>query len=141
MKLVNYTPFNEFNRLARTMDDMFGWNSPKSCRDHWAPAVDIKDEKDQILLTVDLPGMDKEDIQIKMENRVLTIEGERRTEEKKEDDRYYLVERRNGKFSRAFNLSDKISVEEVDAKYEAGVLTITLKKDVPEETVKQIAIH
>lgn len=142
MKLVNYAPFNEFNRLARTMDDMFGlWNTERSRTDHWAPAVDVKEEADRIVLTMDLPGIKKEDINLKMENRVLTIEGERKAEEKKDAERYYQVERRYGKFSRAFTLSDKVAVDEVDAKYEDGVLTIALKKEVPEETIKQIEIH
>ncbi len=142
MKLVNYAPFNEFNRLARTMDDYFGfWNTPRTASESWTPAVDVKEEKDRIVLNMDLPGVKKEDIHLKVENRVLTIEAQRRAEEKKEEERYYQLERRYGKFSRAFTLSEKVSAEEVDAKYEDGVLTITLQKDVPEEVVKQIEIH
>ena len=145
MKLVNYTPFNEFNRIARSMNGMFGddifgmWNSARN--EQWLPAVDIRSEDDTVFLTMDLPGMKKDEINIKMENRVLTIEGERRVEEKKEGDQYYQVERRHGKFSRSFTLSEKISMEEVDAKYEDGVLTISLKKEAPEESIKQIAIQ
>ncbi len=92
------------------------------------PRVDITENGDNYLIRADLPGMDKKDISITIENGTLKIEGEKKEEQKKEHGKYYHLERRYGKFSRSFILPDEVLSEKIDAKMNNGVLELTLPK-------------
>ena len=93
-----------------------------------APAVDITDEKDQIKVKADLPGMKKEDIEVNVENDVLTIKGEKKEEKEVKEKDYIRSERYYGAFHRAFSLPAGIDASKVNATYKEGVLEITLPK-------------
>ena len=140
MRLVRYNPLNERSLFKTAFDDFF--NDPVSrSRESWTPAVDIVTKEDLVELHVELPGLDKKDITVNIQDGVLTISGERKleTEEKKEN--YYRRERRYGSFKRSFSLSDDILTDDVTADYADGVLKVTLKKDAEKETVKQITVN
>lgn len=143
MRLVRYNPLNEMTLFRNAFNDFFtdpGYTGTKT-PDSWAPVVDILDKKDHVLLNVELPGVSKEDISVNIEDRVLTISGERKKEEVEEKENYYRRESRYGSFKRAFTLSEDIMTDEVSADFKDGVLKVTLKKDTAKDEVKQITVN
>lgn len=142
MKLVRYNPFNEIDFWGNSLNSFFNDTITRTKKaDSFNPAVDIVSKDDTITLNVELPGMNKEEISINIEERVLTIKGERKFENEDKKDTYYRRERSYGSFKRAFTLSEDILTDEVSADYKAGVLTVTLKKDTTKEEGKQITIN
>jgi HSP20 family protein len=97
-------------------------------RGAWSPSVDIYENKDQIVLEAELPGMRPEDVNISVENNVLTIHGERKFEKKDEQDNFHRVERSYGSFTRSFTLPPTVAADSADALFENGVLKLTLAK-------------
>jgi HSP20 family protein len=133
MAIIRYNPFGEVGRLRREMDklfeDMIGSEKEEDiARGSWFPRVNINERKEDIIVTADLPGLNKDDISINMENKILTITGERKFESNEKDDNYHRIEKVYGKFSRSFRLPDSVSDEGVKAEYKNGELHITLKK-------------
>jgi HSP20 family protein len=94
----------------------------------WAPAVDIIDEKDQIRVKADLPGMKREDIEVNLENDILTVRGEKKEEKEVKEKDVVRCERYYGSFHRAFSLPTSVDASKVNAVYKDGVLEITLPK-------------
>ncbi len=142
MKLVRYNPFNEIDFWGNSLNSFFNDSCSRTKNaDGFRPAVDIVSKDDTITLNVELPGMNKEEISINIEEKTLTIKGERKLENEESKETYHRRERSYGSFKRAFSLSDEILTDEVSADYKAGVLTITLKKDTTKEEVKQITIN
>ena len=129
-RLVRYEPLNVLNDINRLFEQTFPLqnNSDGSHVEsaQWVPAVDIKEEVDAFALYVDLPGMDKSDINISMENNVLTLHGDRKNG--KDEKNYYRLERASGKFYRRFTLPETADESKIAAKMEKGVLTITIPK-------------
>jgi HSP20 family protein len=94
----------------------------------WSPAVDIAERDDALVLTAELPGMSRDDIEVELENNVLTIRGEKKDErEEKEEDRY-VYEREFGAFARSFTLPRTVDADRIHARFENGVLTVTMPK-------------
>ena len=142
MKLVRYNPLNELAFWGHPFNNFFNEPFFKTKNDEpWYPAVDILNEKDNVILNIELPGVKKEDISVKIEEKVLTITGEKKFETEEKKDGYYRKERSYGSFKRSFRLSDDVLVDEVDADFTDGVLTLRLKKDTAKEAVKQITIN
>jgi len=140
MRLVRYNPINELAFWGNAFNDSF-FNTKSKTDTPWYPAVDILNEKDDVILNIELPGIKKEDISINIEDRVLTIKGERKFENEEKMDSYLRKERSYGSFKRSFNLSDDVLIDEVNADFQDGVLKLTLKKDTAKEEVKQITIN
>tara|TARA_R110002110_G_scaffold415800_1_gene656247 strand:+ start:199 stop:636 length:438 start_codon:yes stop_codon:yes gene_type:complete len=113
---------------------------PQTQLRHWSPKVDIKEEKSQYLVLVDLPGIEPKDIDIEMEDSTLTIKGEKHSEVTKESSDYYHTERAVGKFYRQFCLPDSVSKDDVVAKFKHGVLTLCIPKSM-QQKVKKISIE
>ncbi|NNE07532.1 MAG: Hsp20/alpha crystallin family protein [Gemmatimonadetes bacterium] len=115
------------------LDDFFGSTSggPVAARQEWHPSADIVEQADHYEVTVDLPGVDKSNVRITVENDQLTISGERNEERKTEEGQMRRFERFSGSFRRSFSLPEGIDPESVGAKYKDGVLTVTVPK--PEE--------
>jgi HSP20 family protein len=136
MALTTYEPwglldrFNQqLNQLAYADKSLSNDNdSSNIVTSHWRPAVDIKEEADRFLITADLPGVDPKDIQITMDDGVLTIKGERQSESREEKEGYKRVERVSGAFYRRFSLPDTADAERIEAKGKDGVLKVTLPK-------------
>ena len=135
MSLVSYgsrNPFNKFyqqlNHLAY-VDKLFVDNdNGYSLMSSWQPAVDIKEEENCFLIVADVPGVDPKDIEITMENGMLTVKGERHLEAEDSNKKYKRTERTSGVFYRRFSLPDTVDGEHIEAKGNNGVLEITIPK-------------
>jgi HSP20 family protein len=132
MNLVTYDPFRELRGLQDEVNRVFnaGFNrgDNEMMRGAWSPSVDIYENKDSIVLEAELPGMRPEDVNIAIENNVLTIHGERKFEKKDDKDNFHRVERSYGSFTRSFTLPPTVSAENVDAEFENGMLRLTMAK-------------
>jgi HSP20 family protein len=106
----------------------------------YAPRVDVTENKENFVVRAELPGMKKEDVKLSLENNVLTLSGEKRYEEKRDEENYHLRESRYGKFERSFRLTDNIDRSKIAAEYKDGILSITLPKT-KEALPKEIAIQ
>jgi HSP20 family protein len=129
MSLIKWDPFREFNTLGERMGGFLGrnWEAPASTT-AWNPAVDIFENDNEIVLKAELPGLNAKDIELKIENNVLMLKGERRFEKETKEENYHRVEREYGSFSRAFSLPVAIDAEKVLAEYKDGVLKVVLPK-------------
>jgi HSP20 family protein len=94
----------------------------------FTPAVDIVENEDSLLLTVEIPGVNKEDVKLSVENNVLTISGEKKNNVEVKEDDFRRIERSYGSFSRSFNLSSRIDNEKIEARFENGILAVNLPK-------------
>lgn len=122
-KTFEGNPFAGLNRMQRELDRVFN-NTPMNYNRY--PAVNVYADNEELCITAEIPGFEKEDIQITLNGDQLTLEGERKAEELKENTNVYLRERGADKFKRAFKLPYK--AEHVTATYKNGVLTITIPK-------------
>ncbi len=125
-------PFRELSTLQREVDRIFGdalgtSRSPATAG-AWAPALDVEETEDAFTLYIELPGVSIEDVDVSLEENVLTIEGERRFYEQRQDDAFRRVERAFGRFHRAVRLPDRVDPEHVNATHRDGVLTIEVPK-------------
>ena len=125
--LMKPEPFSR--EVDRLFDAFFGQERDAARR--WVPPMDLVEDKNDLVLRADLPGLSEDDVDIEVKDGVLTISGERKTEEKKEEEGYYRVERAFGRFSRSLSLPDGIDPEQVKAKFDNGVLEVRIPK--PEE--------
>ncbi|MDD9304400.1 MAG: Hsp20/alpha crystallin family protein [Desulfobacter sp.] len=142
MRLVKYNPLNDFSVFQNTFNDFFTDPVFKSAGPRpLSSAVDIVSTDETVLLFVELPGLKKEDIQVNIEDKVLTISGERKDTAEDTKENYLRRERKFGQFKRAFTLSDEILSDEVTADYVDGVLKVTLKKETTPQEVKQITVN
>jgi HSP20 family protein len=125
------------NRLQEDMNKLFRTNSwmpslydedDSFTTSQWLPSVDIKENDKQFTIIADIPGVDPKDIHVSMDNGLLSIEGERKTEKKDEDNGYKRVERSYGSFHRRFSLPETADSDHVTAKGNNGVLEITIAK-------------
>src|SRR5690349_2084053 len=136
MAIVRYDPFRDLRTLQEEVNRLFSTNLNRSFGDEgigrgaWAPSVDIYENKDQIVLEAELPGMKQEDFDLSIENNVITLRGERKFERSEETDNYHRVERSYGAFTRSFTLPQTVSAEGATAEYNNGVLRVTLPKRV-----------
>ncbi len=134
MSITRYDPFRELRSLQEEVNRLFSTNLGRSFGDEgiargaWTPTVDIYENKDQIILEAELPGMNREDFELTVENNVLTLRGERRFEKREETDNYHRVERAYGTFARSFTLPQTVAGEGATAEYKNGVLRVTLQK-------------
>lgn len=133
MNVVKYDPFRDLRNLQDEMNRLFSGTFTRGgdnelTRGAWSPSVDIFENKNEIVLEAELPGMKAEDVNISIENNILTVHGERRFEKKDEQDNFHRVERAYGSFTRSFTLPPTVSSENANAEFENGVLRLTLAK-------------
>lgn len=137
MTLVRYNRPNRdlmSKNFSDIMDEFFN-DVVNTNRDSFVPGIDISETDNQFLISAELPGMSKEDIDINLDNRRLTISGERKFEKEEEGKTFHRVETRYGSFNRSFQLPDNVDEESINAKYENGLLNITIDK--AEDKVKK----
>jgi HSP20 family protein len=120
-----------FRELAREMEDAFGrffpsWSEERSYA--WMPAVDMVDEKDEIVVKADLPGLDQKDIEVTVQDGTLMIRGERKEEKEEKKEGYYYAERSYGTFVRSLTLPTGVEADKVKASFAKGVLEVHLPK-------------
>ncbi len=146
MDLVPWKSFkDDMERLRREMDNL--WNRlagetslAKSLQREWAPTTDTTETSDAIHIKAELPGLEPSDIEVSILDDVLTIKGEKKQEEEKEEEHHHYRECFYGSFQRSFRLPAEVQTDKIEAKFDKGVLRITLPKS--EETKKkEIKIH
>lgn len=134
MNLTHYSPARDLLGIADDMNRLVNSFFSKEPREtslfqgSWSPNVDISEDENNFYLKADLPGMDREDVKVRFEDGLLTITGEKKSEVEKKDVDYHRVERAYGKFERSFRVPTQIVTEKIDAKFDKGVLTITMPK-------------
>jgi HSP20 family protein len=130
MAITRYQPWGLLNQLQRELERAHEGGSGEGsiATAEWAPAVDIKEDNDKFVLHADIPGVKPEEIDVSMEDGVLTIKGEKKTEAKTEQEGYKRVERTYGSFYRRFSLPDTANADEISAKSANGVLEIVIPK-------------
>ena len=124
---------NMAQRMERMFDEMIGrglWRSSEDrpLRGSWVPAVNILEREDGIVITADLPGLKAEDVEVTIDNGVLTLKGERRLEEIAEGETYHRVERSYGTFERSFSIPNSVDTKKIEARFVNGEMTLTLPK-------------
>ncbi|MBS1856311.1 MAG: Hsp20/alpha crystallin family protein [Acidobacteria bacterium] len=140
MSLSHYDPLA--NSL-RQFEDAFSrfFSEPQSNRP-WAPAVDIYETDNELVLKADLPDVELKDLDVRVENQTLTITGERKFERKENAKGYHRVERSYGNFARSFSVPNTFDTEKIGASFKNGVLTVTLpKKEAAKPRQIKVEIH
>jgi HSP20 family protein len=132
MPIVKYNPFvdaDEFPTGLRLFQDTVNrLLSDQATARSWAPAVDILETENELVLKADVPGVEQKDIDIQLENGTLTLKGERKFEREEKNKGFHRMERSHGSFVRYFTVPDTVDAEHVRAEYANGVLSVTLPK-------------
>jgi HSP20 family protein len=142
--LTQFDPFRGVStfqdQINRLFDGAFDRSSEEGNLTTWAPAVDIFETEHNLVVKADLPDVKPEELDIRVENNILTIRGERKFEKKVNESNYLRVERSYGSFSRSFSLSNTVNTESIQAEYKNGVLTLSIPKR-EEAKPKQIKVR
>ena len=130
MSLVRYYPRRNLVPLPREIDRFFSnfGMDMDSSDTVWSPSVDISETEKSYEVIAEIPGMDKKDIKISVQENVLLLSGEKKKEEEKEGHNYHRIERSYGKFERSFKLPTDVKADEIKAKYKDGVLSVEIPK-------------
>lgn len=139
MALIRWEPAREVNSLQSEMNRLFNTffgdvpaaEGNAGAFRRWVPAMDLVETGDHFVLRADLPGLNEEDVSIELEDNVLTVSGERKTEHEDRREGYHRVERSSGRFSRALTLPEGVDPEAIQASFDRGVLEVRIPK--PEE--------
>lgn len=144
---TSLTPFSSFrgmtsfqDQINRLFNESFDRSTQEANLTPWAPAVDIYETEQNLVVKADLPDIKPEELDIRVENNILTIRGERKFEKKAEENNYLRVERAYGSFSRSFSLANTVNTEAIQADYRNGVLTLSIPKR-EEAKPKQIKVR
>ena len=146
MKTINRweQPFRGATTLQEQINRVFGDVVARAGEESnltpWAPSVDIYETENELVVKADLPDVNPEDLDIRVENNILTIRGERKFDEKANEDNYLRIERSYGSFSRSFSLANSVKSEGIRADYQNGVLTLSIPKR-EEAKPKQIKVN
>ncbi len=144
--LTRWEPFREFSSLQERMNRLFNdqlatiGSEESLTAGSFVPAVDVYEDEHSIQLKFEVPGIDEKDIDIRLENNVLTVRGERKFDKETKEENFRRVERSYGSFGRSFTLPNTLNPEDVKADYDKGVLTIRLAKRA-EAKPKQIKVN
>jgi HSP20 family protein len=144
MDLMEWKPFREVTRLRREMDRLWddyfgaGRRGLRPLEAEWAPAVDVSETAEEVVVKAEVPGMEAKDIDISLSGDILTIKGEKKSEREETKENYHLVERSYGSFSRSLKLPAAVVVDKIEASYHKGVLTISCpkKEEVKPKTIE-----
>jgi HSP20 family protein len=134
MALIRWEPVAELNTIQNEMNRLFNtlFDQPTSNRDaglrRWIPAMDLIETADHYVLRADLPGLSDEDVNIQLQDNVLTLSGERKAESEQQQEGYYRLERAVGAFSRSLTLPEGVDPDGVKARFDRGVLEIMIPK-------------
>jgi HSP20 family protein len=140
MALIRWEPVRELSTIQNEMNRLFntffeaptpGNGGPVAALRRWIPPMDLVETEDDFVLRADLPGLTESDVNIELEDNVLTISGERKAEHEERREGYYRVERASGAFSRSLTLPEGVNPDAVKANFDRGVLEVRIAK--PEE--------
>ena len=142
--LTRWDPFREFStlqdRMNRLFRDNYGDREEALTTSSFAPPVDVYEDEHQVTLSIEVPGIDEKDIDVRVENNVLTVHGERKFEKEQKEENFRRVERQYGSFTRSFTLPNTVDTEGIQAGYSKGILKIQLAKKA-EAKPKQIKVN
>src|SRR5438477_8415553 len=142
--LTRWEPFRGVislqEQVNRLFNDAFERQGEESSLTAWAPAVDIYETEHELVVKADLPDVDPKDLDIRVENNILTIRGERKFEKKVNEENYLRVERSYGSFARSFSLANTVNPDAIKADFQNGVLTLSIPKR-EEAKPKQIKVN
>jgi len=141
-------PWDEVRRMQRDMDRFFGTPVPQTAaigargqNALWRPTTDIREAPNSLVISAELPGVKKEDINITLQNGVLNISGERKEEKKEDTDKYHRQERFYGSFSRSITVPSNVTEDQIKAKFDNGVLEVEIPKiEKKEEEGRRITV-
>jgi HSP20 family protein len=134
MAIIRWDPFRDMvtlrEKMNRLFEDVFtGRGEDKElAASTWAPAVDIYETENELIMTAEVPGIEEKDIEIKIEDNTLSLRGERKFEKETKEENYHRIERSYGSFYRAFTLPNSIDPDRIQAEHENGVLKISMPK-------------
>jgi HSP20 family protein len=144
-ELINMNPFKDIEKVRSELDklwDTFLFGRPQKGdfqgEGEWQPPIDVAETESELVVNVEIPGMDPKDIDISLSEGTLTIRGERKQEKENEEEDYHFIERNYGPFSRSIQIRREIESNNISASYKNGVLRITLPKS--HEARKEIKI-
>jgi len=141
--IMRWQPFRNLSSLQEQVNRLFESNFPsrgsESTLTAWAPAVDVYETENELVIKADLPDVSDKDLDVRVENNMLTIHGERKFEQKVKEENYLRMERSYGSFTRSFSLPKSVNTEAIKAEYKDGVLNITLPKRA-ESKPKQVKV-
>lgn len=148
--ITRWDPFNELTSLQNRMNQLLSQSFPSFgglgrggeqplTVSNFVPAVDVYEDEHSITVQAEVPGVNEKDLDVRLENNVLTISGERRMENEEKQDNYHRIERSYGRFTRSFSLPSTVDADRVNAQFENGVLKVTIAK-LEEAKPKQIKI-
>ena len=130
--IARFEPFRGFSTLQeqvnRVFNESFRNQGDESALTTWAPPVDIYETPNELVVKADLPDVNEKEIDVRVENNLLTVRGERKFEKSVPEENYLRVERTYGAFSRSFSLPNTVNPEAIRAEYKNGVLTVNLPK-------------
>src|SRR5215469_7227650 len=142
--LTRWDPFREFttlqDRMNRLFRDSFGDREEALTTSTFAPPVDVYEDEHQVTLKIEVPGIDEKDIDVRVENNMLTVHGERKFEKEEKEENFRRVERQYGSFTRSFTLPNTVDTDSIQANYDKGILKIQLAKKA-EAKPKQIKVN
>jgi len=144
--ITRWDPFREFttvqDRLNRLFRESYGPEGGEESltSSSFAPPVDVYEDEHNVTLKIEVPGIDEKDIDVRIENNVLTVHGERKFEKEEKEENFRRVERQYGSFTRTFTLPTTVDAEKVSANYDKGILKIALPKKA-EAKPKQIKVN
>ena len=137
MALVRWEPLREMATLQNEMNRLFGtfFDTPTTAMNgntthvrRWIPAMDLVETDEHFVLRADLPGLTEQDVNIELEDRVLTVSGERKAEHEEKQEGFYRVERATGSFSRSLTLPEGVEADAISATFDKGVLEVRIPK-------------
>jgi HSP20 family protein len=131
MAISRWYPIREVATLQDRVNSLFqdfAGDSGTVTAASFAPAVDVYENGEKVVLKLDVPGIKEEDLDIRVENQTLSVRGERKFEKEEKEENFHRIERRYGSFFRSFSLPTTVDTENVEASYNAGVLKLELKK-------------
>jgi len=144
MDLVPWRPFGESSTIRKEMDKL--WNKaigetlyPNALSEEWCPAVNISETEEDFIVNAELPGMEAKDVDIDIPGDYLIIKGNKKEEREEKNENRNCVERYSGSFLRAFHLSSMVECDRAEAKFDKGLLKITLPK-VADTEIKKIKV-
>ena len=144
MAITRWDPFRDLTNLQERMNQLFGdysrGNEEMSLTGNFIPPVDIYEDEKHVTLKLEIPGISEKDLDVRIENNVLTVKGERKFEQEEKEENFHRIERRYGQFIRSFTLPNTIDSESIQADYTNGVLKIQLAKRA-EARPKQIKVN
>jgi HSP20 family protein len=141
MAINRWDPYREVFTLESRFKPLFrGFDQGAAQTAGFVPAVDIYEDAEKVVLKLEVPGIEEKDLDVRVEKNTLTVKGQRNFEKEEKEENFHRIERRYGSFYRSFTLPTSVDAENVDAKYNAGVLKLELKKK-PEAQPKQIKVN